>query len=377
MAIQPARLLLASTPDWGVANAAITVNAAGESVGIVGNVRIAGNASSKTISAAGSGRILWLTGTVTFATSGSTVRVGIQDVSLSNGLEDGTYDVYKEYVQGTDTISVGYNIATMGSGSKTLSDGDVIAIVVEMPVRNGVDSITVGVTAPGITAANANQGFPYGTSDTAALAKQVNSVLYAVISFDDGTAGWIQGASPLRDVTTGVSINSGSTPDEYCNIFSVPYKMQISGISVQAANIASTDAFEVILYTDPLGTPVATVTVTPDQDVVSATTGNSIHMFHITPTTLTPNVTYGVALRPTTTNNITFYSVNVVAQSVADMIKGALPLPNCKVGTRTNQTGAFSDQNNLIPIMVLDVCGLDDGVQAGVKKQSDMTGGVI
>jgi hypothetical protein len=257
MAIQPARLLLASTPDWGAAGTATTINATGESSGVVGHVRIAGG-GTKTISAAGGGRILWSAGAVTFATLGSAVRVGIQDVSAVTGLEDGSWDVYKEYVQGTDTISAStYNVATMSSGTKTLADGDLIAIVAEMTVLAGADSVSVGTTASGIVTNTGGIGFPYGTADTGSLAKNTQFYLYAVISFDDGTTGWILGAPLIRNALSTTNFNSGSVFDEYCSMFSVPFKIRISGVSVEALNIAAaTDTFEVILYQDPLGTPI-------------------------------------------------------------------------------------------------------------------------
>lgn len=367
MAFQQAAILLASTPDWGAAGTS-TANAAGESLGIVGQVRIANNATSKVLSAAGNGKILWQNTSATFATGGTTFRVGIQDVDLSTGLEDGTFDVYKEYVQGTDTItSNAYNVATMSSGTKTLSDGDLIAIVAEMPVRNGADSVTISSSGTGIVTNASNLGFPYGTVDTGALAKSNAGMLYALIQFDDGTVGWINGATPFRQATTTVAFNSGSTPDEYCGTFSVPYKMQISGISIQASGIATTDAFEVILYTDPYGAATATITVTPDQDVLgAASASNSMHLYRVTPTTISPNVTYGVSLRPTTVNSINLHYEDLVVSAAADIIRLALPFQNLKLASRTNQTGAFSVvSNNYLPVFVLDVCGLDDGTGVG------------
>jgi len=367
MAFLTAQYILASTPDWGSFTSS-TANAAGESFGIVGQVRIVGNATGKVLSAAGNGKILWASTTVTFATAGTTFRVGIQDVDLSTGLEDGTFDVFKEYVQGTDTIATnGFNVATMTSGTKTLSDGDLIAIVAEMPVRNGADSVIIGGSTVGYVTNASSLGFPYGTVDTAALAKSNAAMLYALIQFDDGTVGWILGATPLRAAPTSVAFNSGSTPDEYCATFVSNLRIQISGISVQASGIASTDNFEVILYTDPYGTPSATVTLTPDPDVLgAAASSNSLHFYHITPTTLTANTVYGVALRPTTTNNINIHYIDTAVSGAADIIRAALPLSQAKLASRTNQTGAFSVvSNNFLPVVVLDVCAVDDGTGGG------------
>jgi len=367
MAIQPTQLLLASAPDYGGSTGS-TANAAGESFGVVGLVRIVGNATSKVISAAGNGKILWNAVAVTFATAGTTFRVGIQDVDTTTGLEDGTFDVYKEYIQGTDTITAnGYNIATMSTGTKTLSDGDLIAIVAEMPVRNGADSIGINGSTPGIVTNDSVFCLPYGTADTATLVKSTSILLYALIQFDDGTVGYIQNAPIMAKAQATQAFNSGSTPDEYCATFVPTFKMQVSGISVQASGIVTTDSYEIILYTDPYGTPSATVTVTPDTDINGGASGsNGILMYRIAPTTLTPGVAYGVALRPTTVNSINIHYIDTALSGAADIIRAALPIPQSKLASRTNQTGAFSVvSNNFMPVLVLDVCGLDDGSGAG------------
>ena len=153
-------MILQSLPDGGTLNAGHTINGVGESYGVIGRVRIPGNATGKVISAAGNGQILWMTGAVTWATAGSKIRVGIQDVDTSTGLEDGTFDVYRELTQGADAISASvYRADTMNNGTKTLSDGDLIAIVVEMTVRNGADSIQVQGTVGPTGAAVSNFAF--------------------------------------------------------------------------------------------------------------------------------------------------------------------------------------------------------------------------
>jgi hypothetical protein len=231
-----------------------------------------------------------------------------------------------------------------------------------MTVLAGADSVVVGTTASGIITNTGALGLPYGTVDTGALAKNTTQYLYAVISFDDGTTGWILGAPLVRNAMTTVNFNSGSAFDEYCSIFSVPFKIRISGVSVEALNIAAaTDTFEVILYRDPLGTPIPLVTLAPDQHMVGNASVSSIYMFHIPQTTLESGVMYGVSLRPTSVNNITiaYISLGIVP---ATIVRAGLQMDNMKVGVRTDQTGAFATTDDLLPVFILDVCGLDDGV---------------
>lgn len=361
-------LILQSLPDNGQQNNGQTINAAGESYGVIGRVRIPGNATGKVISAAGSGQIGWNPGGVTWATAGTTIRIGIQDVDGSTGLEDGTFDVFRDLVQGTDALTGSVLRAdTMGSGTKTLSDGDLIAIVIEMTVRNGADSVQVqGTVGPtGMADGNFGFGLPYGSIDTGALAKSATNLLYAVIKFDDGTYGAIHGVSPGRTaVGTLQTINTTTNPDEICGTFTVPFKCQICGIGMYAASIAGTDGFEMILYTDPLVTPVATVTVTADPDVVGGSATQGPHLYPITPTTLSPGVTYGVALRPTTANSINVYYQDF--NPIAAFVKGLVPLQSLKYTGRQNQTGAFTEISaDRMPLILLDVCGLDDGLGGG------------
>lgn len=365
-------LILQSLPDNGGQNNGQTINAAGESYGVIGRVRIQGNGTSKTISAGGSGQIAWNPGAVTWASAGTKIRIGIQDVDGTTGLEDGTFDVFKELTQGTDALTGSvYRVDTMGSGTKTLSDGDLIAIVVEMTVRNGADSVQVtGTVGPtGMADGNFAFGLPYGSIDIGTLSKSSTNLLYALIKFDDGTYGAIQGVSPARfTIGSLTTINTGTNPDEICGVFVPNIKMQICGIGMFAAGIASTDAFEMILYTDPLGTPVPTVTVTADPDVVAGAATQGPHIYPITPTTLTAGVTYGVALRPTTANNINVYYGDFSAGSsgIAAFIRGVLPLQGQKYAGRQNQTGAFAEiSSDNLPLILLDVCAFDDGLGGG------------
>lgn len=357
-------LLLYSAPDYGGFNNGISINAAGESHAVIGHLRLAGGATGKTFSAGGGAQIVWLTATTTWATAGSTVRVGLQDVDTTTGVEDTTFDVFFDYVQGTDALaSSTYQLATMSSGTKTLSDGDLIAIVVEMTVRNGADSVQVSSTLVGGTQSNAALGFPYGSINNGiALAKSTTQLAYAVLKCDDGTVGWIMGTPVIRSLVGTVAVNSSSTPDEYAGVFTPTLTMQVCGIGVTLAAIGASDTFEVILYTDPFGSPSATVTVTADQDVVAGSASNGTHIYHIPPTTLTAGTTYAVAFRPTSVNNITYGFYDFVSTGVGTILRGALPLPALKLGTRSNQTGAFTDFGaNAIPAIVLDVCGIDTG----------------
>jgi hypothetical protein len=368
MAIQNINnLILTSEPFYANDITVVTINAAGRSGAVIGQVVIQGNGSNKVISA-GLGKILWYPLGTTFVAVGTTLRIGIQDVDLATGLEDLTYDVRKEYVAGTDIITANaLNLAVMDTGNKTLSDGDLIAIVITMPARAGADSVAInGCQSNHIMLTDANLGFPYGTTNTGVLTKSNTTFVYAIIVFDDGTLGWIVSTNPVSwsaGVST-ISFNSGSSPDEYIGTFTPNYTMQVSYIAPSISGIATTDNFEVILYSDPYGTPTVIATIVPDPDVVSGVVAaGAPHFYKIPPITLVSGTTYGIAVRPTTVNNINWNYAALTSSATAEIVKGIQPLPSLKMAGRTNQVGAFVETSGAhLPLVAINVCGLDDGI---------------
>lgn len=357
-------LLIIGAPSIGTFVTAITANAAGESAGVVGRVVIEGNAASKTISAAGGGSIIWNAGAVTMADGATTVRVGVQDVSGVTGIEDGTFDTYLEYTGGGTIPAVGLNKSVMGSGTKTISNGDLIAIVVEMVTRGGTDSIAISRVQGAISSAITTIGFPYGTADTGSPTKSSAAMVWAVIVFDDGTVGWIEGMGGVPFGLTAQAVGSGSTPDEYIGTFAPPVPLQICGFGAALSGIATTETFEAILYSDPYGTPTAVVTLTPDPIQTSNATSEAVHIFKCAVTDLAAGTVYGVAIRPTTAATLNWEYIDL--GTGMEPLKKTLPLWDLKMAARTDQTGAFVEtQVYHVPSIIIDVCGLSDGAGGG------------
>jgi hypothetical protein len=344
-----------------------TLDANGESQTVIGKVFLEGGSGSKVLSAAGSGKIHWRTSTVTWANSASRLRVGIQDV-LSTGLEDGTFDVYKEYVQGVDALTSNTEmVATMSSGSKTLNHGDLIAISVEMTVRGGTDSVNVSIGNIANIEGLSTSIYPYRTADTGAgPAKAGFNPIIGIIEFDDGTIGWIDYAPHLPGVAAAVTVlsfnvNTGSN-DEYGVRFKLPFKCSVRGAAMHLGSIASTDNFEFIIYTDPLGTPVASYTQAIDPNYVGTTsTGQMIINFPSY--TLQKNTWYCMAVRPTTANSISigFFQCG----SGKEKFKKTQPFgADIFLVSRLNQTGAFNNQSiDILPSFGLFIDKLDNGVK--------------
>ena len=364
MALQRVPNLIVSSFDaLNSDNSVSTIDAAGESCAVIGYVALQnGNAASKTISSAG-GKIYYRTNAITFANGSTAMSIGIQDVSATTGLEDNTFDVRAALVGGVDTVTANaFMAAAMTTGTKTIAHGDLIAIVFEMTARGGADSFTVDRLSP----VSSFDMIPYGTGDTGTLSK--NPLFpFAMIEFDDGTVGWILGTSIPNYGRAAISYNSGSTPDEYCVTFTPTFTCEIDAVGVDFSDLdPATDTVEVILYTDPLGTPVATVTMTPDSDQTNqAAAGYTNNMFFLTPTTLTAGVTYGIAIRPTTTGNVQIGYWDLLTGNDKIRRMGTWG-DTLSLASRTNQTGAFSVvQTYYAPPLYLRISKLDDGAGAG------------
>jgi hypothetical protein len=334
---------------------ATALNAVGESVGHIGQV-FWSDGASHTVSSAG-GKIHWSAGAVTFANGSTNLRVGIQD--LASGLDDGTFDVHDDLVGGTDTITASsLQVTTMSSGTKTIAHEAVVAVVFEMTARGGTDSVEVHrLTGSG--------GFPYTSSDTGTLAKSPSSVPYVVIEADDGTLGILGGTHTIPALTSATSFNNGSTPDEYGILFQVTFKCSVNKLFAMLGDMDGTEAGEFVLYSDPLGTPVAerTVSVVPANHAQAGNASADATTYAITEFTLEPNTSYVISYRPTDASGRLISRVTTVPSAG---VRAFTPFGTTLQGaTRSDNTGAFSTSTTDWPQIGFVINKLDDGAGGG------------
>lgn len=333
------------------------MDAAGESSTHIGRIFLSsGPGTSKVFSSAG-GKIYWEPTAITFANAGTNVRIGVQDVDPATGLEDGTFDAYDDLVGATDTITADViNTLTISIGTKTIAHGDIIAVSFEMTARGGTDVVRARNNL-------ISAGSRYVANDSGAgPVKQSGSIPYIIIEFDDGTIGWFGDASWIHS-SSNIAFNSGSTPDEYALIFTCPFKTKIDALLMCLGELDTGEDAEIILYSAPLGTPVAEHTVTIDPDIYSQpTSGFGLALFPITAFDVNAGDTLAVAYRPTAVGNRSLRRItlpNAACRAVTQL--GT----NWRQGTRTDQTGAFSETTNILPILGYRVSHLDDGAGGG------------
>lgn len=339
------------------------LNAAGNASYTVGEMFLDDpGGGNKTCSSAGGCEIVFMAaGSNVLANASTEVRVGLQDVA--SGLPDGTFDVYKALIGGTDTITNSVlNRKAMSSGTKTVAHGDVVALGFSMVSLGGVDAVTaervgVAIAPTGTT----GWGRPYGVQNGA----QVSTPIAATIIFDDNSLGWLHHTAlyhPINVAPAAITYNSTSTPDEYIGTISFPAPVQVVGCGTRVASIGGADSFEQIFYSAPYGTPVAERTRAIAGS--AETGGNGWIEFLFAPYEVAANTKVGCATRPTSANSINWEYRNMT--SGFDDLKGAQPFASTQMASRTDQTGAFVEtQVYDLPHVVFWVNGTSSGTGGG------------
>lgn len=361
----------------GVGFTSTIQDAAGESTAMIGYAHLStGPGTSKVVSSAG-GKIhvvFAATSTFTQALGTTKIQVGIQDVVLTTGIEDTTYDVYDILESGTDTITQDViKTVTMSNGTKTIAHGDLIAVVIEM-----TEWVTGDTVRPKYV--NGTSLFPYITIDTGSGPAKTSGAPFVTIESDDGTLITLgSGLGVFSELHT--SFSSSSSPDEYALVFQVPFTCQIDQLGGMVSEIDTTEDGELILYSDPLGTPTvmtsgtAKATIDPDLQSGGAAAATLIQTHQIPVTTLTANTSYAVAYRPTST-------------AVRSLMMHTLPVATARAmqhfGTtasrydRENNTGAFTNQSTTVfPALAIHVCAVDTGSAGGGTAMLINSGGLV
>lgn len=320
----------------------VTLNATGETCHFVGQCILENpSGGSKTLSSAGGGSIVWKTASVTFADAGTTFDVGIQDVSTTStpAQGDGTFDVKASFTGGGGGVTgSAVQTSAMTTGTKTIANGDLIAITLAMTARGGTDSVAVSTKS--IPENNVNAPCVV-TNTSGSYARSSSQIPNAYIIFDDSTIGWLYGSMfSSNGTTTETFASDTATADEYGNIITIPATYNAIGISAFFSGLNTSD-LELILYSNPLGTPVAERTITVDADTLSTTAAGFCQFMFSSPFLMKANTPYAVTLRPTTTNAISTY----YTETTSDGMHIGAPNATAYSCRRLDNSGAFSDYN--------------------------------
>lgn len=373
-----------------ISSTTTTLDAATEKVVLYGRAYINGRpTSAKTISAAGGGSISFRLGTTTFANAGTTCRVGICDLDLANGppaRDDGAYDVNVDLTGGGGGLTTAaWNTVPMtgGSGSKDISHGDLIAVVIELTARAGADSVVVQHLA-NFFHGMSNPQCPAVSSFLASTWAAVAVVPTMVITFDDGTIATFDDTIPVSSgFGAGESFTNSSNPDERGEMFQVTRNCKIDAIFATAEAVSGTDGtWEVNLYADPLGTPTSLLpggaALPFDPQVAGSVNNYGYHTFPFaTEIELARNTDYCVAVKATGANNIILAAFVLGNAAYRAFLPGTTTL---RGATRNNGSGAFAESTTTHRNCGVRISAFDDGTGAGAAggliRHPGMVGGL-
>lgn len=352
--IGPAPLAnIATTPGTNTT----LIDAADEAAIFIGRV-VTSDGGSHTIDTTGSSSIGWRSGTTTFANAGTTFKVGIAPVDAANGpparASNTTnvinFDVSASFTGGGGGVTTAaWQTSVPTTGTKTIANGDLVAICFQATARGGADSITVTYA----TAADALHR-PAVTGYVGGAYGRVSATTNALITFSDGAFGYIHGTELFSTILTQ-TWNSGSATKEYGQLYNLPFPMKVHGVY---GWVSPGGDLDVVLYSDPLGTPVAEKTVSIDANVTGIAASRKFMEFFPSPYTTTANQNIGAIFKPGGTNISAYYRTLANAtHCVAD------PWGTSGYGI-SRASGAFANANSSLDhyYIGLIVGAFDDGV---------------
>jgi hypothetical protein len=314
-------------------------------------------------------------GAATLLDNASVIRYSFQDVNPANGEPDGVQDEYKDVVGADITAATWEDVdpltddGTPGGVKRAVTKGELLAAVIEYQTFTAADVYSFDHGASVNT--SLASGFPYHAADVGAgYVKQVVASRMALKYYDVKNAqGSFEPLSPdILPVTTldTHTFNSGSTPDEVGISFILPFLATATGVWVQIDASAAGAAWDVILY-DAADVALSTISIT--KNVVSSA-GLTQFQYLDNEVPLSIGVTYRLAVKPTTVNNVVLYQANTPSTRSAGGLSGGTAIQKTY---RTN-AGAWSTDFTKHPLLSVALSHFESDVAAGASGRGFMRG---
>lgn len=359
------------TTEWNGESSAL-LDAAKEGAVWIGYI-ITSDGGSHTIDTTGSSSLGWRTGAVTFANAGTTVKVGLATVDgaagpaarPANSSGTITFDVSKSLTGGGGGITAtAWQEHVPDTGTKTIANGDLVAMGIQMTARGGADAVNV------LHASGIGQQVPSFTSISSAGAfANASQLPNGFITFSDGAYGWFFGSYVFLTGSTTQTWNSGSATKEYGNFIQLTYPAKCYGIV--AWGLINGDC-DFVIYTDPLGTPVAAKTKSVDGNTVGTTSGAGIlNLLFDAPYDLAANTPYAAIVKPGASNAAIRYNrMNATAHQ-----KVFYPANSYAISRASGAFAAINSSKDRFAVGLLLGPG-DAGGAAGAFGHGNMSGGM-
>lgn len=333
--VGPSTLVALGVP----ASTTTTIDAANEAAIYIGRIATS-DGGSHTIDPSGSSSLGWRSGSLTFANGGTTVIVGLAAVDAATGpppraanaADVITFDVSKSLTGGGGGITANaWQTHVPDTGTKTIAHGDLVAFAVQATARGGTDAIR-----PTHATINAVRQRPSVTNFTGGSYAASTSGPNIIITFSDGAIGWFF-ATDVFSVQSTRTWNSGSATKEYGQLYQLQFPTKVYGIYGWVAPSADTD---LVLYSDPLGTPVAEKTISIDSNTTSVATGALFFELFPAPYTAGPNQKLGAVFKPGGTDISAYYKT---IASAGHRVSDAWATGGYGI---SRASGAFADANS-------------------------------
>lgn len=323
-----------------------------------------------------SSKLGWLPGAVTLIDAASTIVIGLATLDTATGPAG-------RATNSSNTITPSMSVSFAGNGAHgitattwheptittgtpfTVANGDLLAAFIQLTARGGSDSVAVRCGDSGLVSNFPGVTNLTGPSTYAGSTATPNCFL----TFDDGAFGYFLGSQVFSVTSTGTgNFNSSSGTNEYGNLFQFPFPCTILGASLFA--VGPNGNFDVVLYSDPLGTPSAQKTVSVDANVLGST-ANSRRLDILFPAgyAVAANAPVALIMKPTTATTIAAVYRSVFASShQVTMNLGT----GCYAVDRGGGSGAFTARNTNRFNICLLVSAFDDGAGGGTGGGSTL-----
>lgn len=282
-----------------------------------------------------------------------TVRIGIQTVSATDGLNSGTWvggaSNYVDVSSWTSANDGKFVTVTLPS-SASLSRGVPYCVVAEMTSYPGTGSVTLAFT---FSNTNLNRGYPYNLDETTVV---ISPATNAVKPTNQGFAPWLIRSSsktyglPIETFAT-TALESDTTPDEVGLGFTLPSGFGSSytvdgGILTFSFNTTVDVSFTMTLYQ---GTTALQTTTIDTAQIANANTSRRYELpFDTALSSLTPGTEYILAVAPSdaaTANNMSTRDITVPTSGD----KTAFGDLNFKYYSRTD-AGSWTEDTTRLPL---------------------------
>jgi len=376
----PSSHLMHFNSNTGVGQITTVLDATGEQCAYVGRV-LWNDRGTHTV---GSSSVIHThTWASTWANGASTFDVGIQDVATGAGpaaQPDGTFDVKGTFTGGDGSVvSVNFSAFPMTTGSKSIAQGDLIAVVFDFTNRAGSDSIQLNRLTTNTFLHTSLVNTNLGGAGWAAIGP--GSCPNIIIVADDGAIGTFDFSTP--GCYWGAStFKSGDAADEFALMFQLPWSGKIDALWAAFSYNSTTSDGTISLYTDPLGTP--TVVSGASKSFLAETTMRASALTPVLSIFTLPSevavshgVSYALGLKATGAGNLGLHTWQLSNANFRSILDGGTTLER---RSRTGSAAFGSASTTFIPMMGVRYSSLHDaggGGGGGLLVNPGMRGGMI